>query len=263
MNGIALEIHPGGAPPLLFASGWATGAWCWDGLLEDLGGRNETRVLDPRGLGRSTKALADPSSWSMDLALNDLGKAVEGCGAPPVLVGGSISGTLALALAAASPSTVRAVVAIGASPCYFRDESFPLGMTPTEFAAAAPAFEADFESAARTLLPSILLSEGERQESLGFVGRIVDEAAAANDPAFFLGLLGAFLQTDIRSLLPAIRVPILLIHGGQDTCVKPDVGPYLADRLPTARLEMIPGAGHLPHLTRPREVAAAISAFLT
>ena len=52
-------------------------------------------------------------------------------------------------------------------------------------------------------------------------------------------------EIDVRHVLQAIRVPTLILRGSQDTVLPIDVAPYVADRIPGARLVEVPGAGHL------------------
>jgi class 3 adenylate cyclase len=52
-------------------------------------------------------------------------------------------------------------------------------------------------------------------------------------------------EIDIRHVLPAVRVPTLVLHGALDEVVPIDVARYVASRIPTARLVEIPDVGHL------------------
>jgi class 3 adenylate cyclase len=51
-------------------------------------------------------------------------------------------------------------------------------------------------------------------------------------------------EIDVRHVLPAIRVPTLVVHGSEDAIVPIDVARYVADRISGARLVELP-AGHL------------------
>jgi class 3 adenylate cyclase len=52
-------------------------------------------------------------------------------------------------------------------------------------------------------------------------------------------------EIDIRHVLPAVRVPTLVLRGAEDTVISPEVARYVASRIPAARLVEIPGVGHL------------------
>ena len=48
-------------------------------------------------------------------------------------------------------------------------------------------------------------------------------------------------ETDVRALLPSIRVPTLVIHRENDPFIDPLHAKYIADRIPNAKLVMLPG----------------------
>jgi pimeloyl-ACP methyl ester carboxylesterase len=56
----------------------------------------------------------------------------------------------------------------------------------------------------------------------------------------------------------AITVPTLIIHGTADAIVPIDESRELAARLPDVELLEFEGTGHVPTMTRPDEVVAAI-----
>ena len=50
-----------------------------------------------------------------------------------------------------------------------------------------------------------------------------------------------------------IKVPTLVLWGGEDRIASPDLGRRIASAIPDACLAIIEGAGHFPHLDRPAE----------
>ena len=55
-------------------------------------------------------------------------------------------------------------------------------------------------------------------------------------------------------LLPRVQVPTLVVWGENDRIVPISAGERIADAMPNARLEVIKGAGHLPHIEMPKQV---------
>ena len=55
-------------------------------------------------------------------------------------------------------------------------------------------------------------------------------------------------------LLPRVNVPTLVVWGESDRIVPLSAGERIASAMPNARLEVIAGAGHLPHIEKPDEV---------
>jgi pimeloyl-ACP methyl ester carboxylesterase len=62
--------------------------------------------------------------------------------------------------------------------------------------------------------------------------------------------------------LGGIHTPTLVIWGASDRVVDVDYGRAFAAAIPDARFELIPEAGHLPHLEQPAAVFAALDGFL-
>ncbi len=67
---------------------------------------------------------------------------------------------------------------------------------------------------------------------------------------------------DITGRLAEIRQPALLICGDQDRMTPLRGAQFLAEHLPNARLETIPGAGHMVMIEQPHAVVEALSGFL-
>jgi len=75
--------------------------------------------------------------------------------------------------------------------------------------------------------------------------------------------VGSWLYRDgVADRLDEIDVPVLQIHGEEDISIEPDRAFQTADRLPDARKETIPEAGHSSNLENPEPANAAIREFL-
>jgi magnesium chelatase accessory protein len=80
------------------------------------------------------------------------------------------------------------------------------------------------------------------------------------------GALAMMANWDLPGLkerMGAVRNPVLLLHGGNDPAIPPDWARDAQGWLPNARLDVLPGLGHLAHEEAPDKVAALITAFLT
>src|SRR5262249_14899317 len=64
-------------------------------------------------------------------------------------------------------------------------------------------------------------------------------------PGPFEALLRMNKDIDIRHVLPAVRVPTLILHGGDDRLVPPAAARYLAGQIPGSRYVELEGVGHL------------------
>lgn len=84
-------------------------------------------------------------------------------------------------------------------------------------------------------------------------------ARAASDSA--IRLLEYSYGVDLRPNLARIQIPTLILHGTQDVIVSSSESEYAASQIPNSKLYLFQGAGHVPTITRPREVADEINAF--
>jgi sigma-B regulation protein RsbQ len=68
--------------------------------------------------------------------------------------------------------------------------------------------------------------------------------------------------SDCRAELPAVRTPTLVLQCQQDVIAPVEVGQYVADSIPGARLVLLDATGHCPHLSAPDDTVAAVRDFL-
>ena len=81
-------------------------------------------------------------------------------------------------------------------------------------------------------------------------------------PGAAAALLDINRDLDLRHVLPAIRVPTLVLHAVGDQTIDVRYGRYLAARIPGARYVELPGADHLPWLADAEAIGAEIERFV-
>jgi non-heme chloroperoxidase len=74
-------------------------------------------------------------------------------------------------------------------------------------------------------------------------------------------LIRTLLDLDVRSVLPSIVVPTLVVVGTRDLLTPVWHGRYLASHLPVAELKVLPGCGHVVMLERREELARLLVDF--
>ena len=87
--------------------------------------------------------------------------------------------------------------------------------------------------------------------------QIIDRASQAAALALYLSAG----EVDLREELRHVFQSTLILHGEADGIVPVSEARRLAEILPNAKLSVLPGAGHVPTLTRPLEVAQEIMNF--
>ncbi len=105
-------------------------------------------------------------------------------------------------------------------------------------------------------LPGLLTENASEEVRHGLV-----ELMSDFHPAGFRTMAHTLADTDIRDLLARIQVPALLLWGDADMRSPLSIAEQLRDGIPTARLEVIPGAGHVSNLEHPAGFNAAVRDF--
>jgi len=83
------------------------------------------------------------------------------------------------------------------------------------------------------------------------------------DPRIGLRYLDVFAaRPDLLPRLPEVDVPTLVVQGRHDTVIPLKTAHLLHGSIPDAEYLELPGAGHFPVLTHPREVNDAILTFV-
>ena len=85
----------------------------------------------------------------------------------------------------------------------------------------------------------------------------------AASPATFALLIPLLTEIDVRTVLPTIRVPTLVVQHADDPFIPPEWGKYVADHIPDAKYVELPGR-NMYHFVEPwRESFQEIAEFLT
>jgi class 3 adenylate cyclase len=85
-------------------------------------------------------------------------------------------------------------------------------------------------------------------------------AVTSKEASEEVGRLGS---VDIRSALPSVRVPTLIMHRSDDDAALVGASRYMAERIPDARFVELPGTDHLPFLGDADTVLDLTEEFLT
>jgi pimeloyl-[acyl-carrier protein] methyl ester esterase len=244
----------GGGPALLALHGWSTASEVLLPWLESALPDRRIVALDLRGHGRSPSA----APFSLEDLARDVAAAAQALHLATLdLLGWSLGGLAALSALPLLGSRVRRLVLVSSTPRFTaREPGWPHGVPPRALRAVAALTRRDPARAASRFWDG-MFSGGER-------------ATAAPRPAGLpfppgpdlLAGLDVLARADLRPELPALRLPTLVLHGEADPVCPHGAGRALAAAIGGARLEVLPGAGHVPFLTRPVPCARALADFL-
>ncbi len=245
----------GSGPPLLVINGYAATTLDWDpAFLAALGSGSELVCVDNRGMGSTPFGDAEVSIDSMAadaLAAMD----ALGIDSAPVL-GWSMGGMVAQAMALAAPARIEGLVLLatdpGAGAAFSTGEVWRRltdhGGTPREQASR---------------LISLLFPPGVAEPIDAEFGDLVAAARAGLDHDALTAQESAMRGWhEERDLSPLASVPTLAAHGALDVVIPPRNSELIAARAEDSWLARFPGCGHAFMAQEPARVAALVGAFL-
>jgi pimeloyl-ACP methyl ester carboxylesterase len=260
-----LQVHlrdegpRGDAEPIVLVHGTAASLYTWDGWAAEL--RKERRVIrfDLPGFGLTGPNAAN--DYSMAVYVRFVAALMDKLGVQRFVIGGnSLGGEVAWAVAHAHPQRVSRLILVDAAGYRFEPKSVPLGFRVAGMPALQPLM--------RNLLPPGLMDKSIRSV-YGDPSRVTPELVAHyTDMARREGNRAALRQrliqrntgreADIRDL----KLPTLILWGGQDRLIPPDYGRRFAQDIAGSKLVMFEALGHVPQEEDPVATLVPVRAFL-
>jgi pimeloyl-ACP methyl ester carboxylesterase len=214
-------------------------------------------VFDNRGVGDSD---APEGPYSVTQLATDAVAVLDAAGIETAhVLGVSLGGFIAQELALAHPDRVDKLVLVSTAPGSV-PPSHPMPQRGVE--AFARFQELDREAGLRLMVENSLGDHGvrERPELVEEIYRYRLERAPSLAAWQAQAYAGATF--DAYDRIPEIAAPTLVIQGGGDTVVNPLNGELLAERIPNARLHLVPERGHLVLWQEAAMLAPIVRQFL-
>ncbi|MDP2834153.1 MAG: pimeloyl-ACP methyl ester esterase BioH [Pseudomonadota bacterium] len=239
----------------VFLHGWGLSGVVWAETVAVLCGEDSPALHpDLPGYGAApTRAPYSAESLADALA--------ESIAAPVNLVGWSMGGMVALALAARHPDKVARLVLVGTSPAFAARTDWPHGMAPDVLGEFANALILDTRATLLRFL-SLQARGGDAARAVIVQLRARMQAQAEPNPEVLAAGLELLRTVDLRDQVERVRCPTLVVHGAYDTLCPPEAGAWLAEHLPNGRLARHERASHAPFLSHPDWFVATLKEFL-
>jgi len=215
--------------------------------------------FDRRGIG-----LSDPVSPNAPLTLEQWmedARAVMAAARSehPATIGIAEGTFVATLLAATHPDAVSALVLLNATPAIAAEPFAGWGVASR----GIRRLEETVEEAWGTDTSAIVAFAPSAANDAAYHEWLARSLRRATSPAAARAVFDVLFYSDVRNVLPAIRVPTLVIHRAGNRWLTPEHGRYLADHIPGARYVEVPGEDHVPYLGDPEPILEEIEEFLT
>jgi class 3 adenylate cyclase len=214
--------------------------WDWPpfaDFLHSLASFSRLIMFDRRGSGSSDRASGEAlSSW--EAWAEDARAVLDEVGSERAVVhGGMDSGIAAILFAATHPDRTQGLILAGTTARFLRDTDYPWGPSQADSERGIELLEHMWgtEELAETGMPDAAHDPAYRRFFARQQRLSIDRRDAA---AYYRGMQ----STDVREVLPSLRVPTLVVYREDSKVIPQEQGRYLADHIPGARFVLVPGA---------------------
>jgi class 3 adenylate cyclase/pimeloyl-ACP methyl ester carboxylesterase len=248
---IAYQVVGDGPFDLVYAPGWLSNLECvWEmpdlgDFLSELARFTRLILFDRRGFGLSDWPAA-AGATSMEVGMDDIRAVLDAARSKrAVLFGYDDGGALCTMFAASYPSRTMALVLFGTWATYFRTHDYPWGWTQEQGDAIWQLIEDHWGTEEYWTRDSSQVSP----RIAGDLRRVRAWARyqrLSASPGAAIAAEQMYMETDIRGLLGAVAVPTLVMHRAEDTAERVEQAHYIGERIPGAKVVVLPGDEHAP-----------------
>lgn len=212
-------------------------------------------TFDKRGTGLSDR-IADAPSYEQ--RMDDIMAVMDAAGSErAALFGISEGGPLGAMFAASHPERTLALVTFGAFARVAAAPDYPIGLERDVLEQRAAALVESWGTG--TSLGFFSATRAHDKEAQALWAKVERLSAS---PGGLRSLLQVLSKVDVRSVLPTVNVPTLVLHAEGDN-LPLEVSRYLAQCIPGARWVELKGVDHYPWFGSVDTLVAEIAEFLT
>jgi pimeloyl-ACP methyl ester carboxylesterase/class 3 adenylate cyclase len=273
---VAYQVAGEGPLDLLYIPGWISHLdLYWEEasvarFLQRLADGFRLILFDRRGTGLSDRVSGDDLP-PLGARMDDARAVLDAVGSEkPVIFAQGYGCPLAIAFAATYPDRTKALVLYNpVAKAGERDDDYPWGSTPEEREAWLVETEGRWgtEEFARQWVRRLAPSIADDARQVSWYARVM-RASGSPQASRNFGAMNAL--TDVRALLPLLHVPTLVLQrqgvrapkGGIDVDSLAETQ-YVADRIPGAKLIVLPGRDYLPWVGDQDALISEVAAFAT
>lgn len=245
----------GQGPDLVLIHGWGLHGGIWQPLVDALKDRYRLTVIDLPGHGRS---LLPAGGFDLNRLSQLL---LDSAPHNATWIGWSLGGMAALNAALHWPQQIDKVVMVAAQPQFIKSSDWPHATPGNSLAAFTESLVNNTEATLKRFIGLQLRGTADEKEMLRQVRVIVEERPLPQGEALRLGL-EILKSANLRPHLNQLRCPVHVILGERDMLVPVQCAEAIHALMPKARIEIMPGVGHIPFLSHTEEFLQLLLPFL-
>ncbi|NIJ06495.1 sigma-B regulation protein RsbQ [Sphingomonas vulcanisoli] len=209
-------------------------------------GSSDLSAYDPDKYGRLQGYADDLIAIGRELGLRDA-----------VFVGHSVSAMIGVLASLSDPSMFSDLILVGPSPRYINDGAYIGGFDASDIDELLEALS-DNHLGWSAMMAPIIMGNPDRPE-LG--GELIN-SFCRTDPVIAKDFARVTFTSDNRADLARVTARTLILQCRDDAIAPETVGEYVRNNIPGSELIILDATGHCPNLSAPKDVIAAIRAFV-
>ena len=259
---IAYQVVGQGSRDIVFVQGWVSNIeLIWEEptmvrVLERLASFSRLILFDKRGTGLSDRVADMPD---LETRMDDLRVVMDAVrSARATLLGVSEGGPMSVLFAATYPERTAAMLMVASFPRRTWTAECPWGPTAEQFDQFVEKAVSGWGGPAQVELRAPSVAHDAR-----FCEWYSRMLRLSGSPGAVRALMKMNGEIDVCHVLPAVRVPTLIVHRTRDCLIPVEYSRYMAERIPGAKYVELPGNDHLPYVGDADAILDEIEEFLT
>ena len=240
--------------PVVLLHGWGLNHQVWSQLVLALPPELAIHTPDLPGFGLSPC----PVSYDIDSVLAQLAEQIPN---QSTVVGWSLGGLLAIALASRYPDKVKKLGLIASSPCFMAKENWP-GMESRVMQQFAGQLQQDLALTVERFLAIQAMGSSTARQDIKLLKQAVLSLALPSATAL-QGGLELLATLDLRQEFAALVQPVFAILGRLDSLVPVAIAPLLQSLRPDLQVEILQKASHAPFISHQQEFISLLLPHLS
>jgi sigma-B regulation protein RsbQ len=176
-----------------------------------------------------------------------------------IIVGHSVSATIAMLAAIAEPERITDLVLVTPSPRYIDDlPGYRGGFSESDIRGLLDLMDVNATGWAAFLAP-VVMGNPDRPD----LATDLEATFCSIDPVMARQFAEITFRGDNRADLPKVTTPSLILQCRNDAVAPMEVGAYLARELHDSTLTVIDAVGHCPHVSHPTATIDAMRSYLS
>lgn len=245
----------GSGQPIICIHGLGHDQWDYAPLFERAQAGFELIALDLPGFGLAQKRSAKQTLPTFNTLVEAVRELVAQCCEPPILVGSSLGGHVAMQLALNDPTSILGMILV--SPGGLRKHSADEANFFREYYSYR-GIKNRSPAEIKTNNRRIFATPSQQSDELS-LRKLAVHSSPENDSfaAAFASVVDDVLNYSVEDTLSELKTPFVFIFGEHDLVVSPALGIATAKRL-NKEIHLISGASHIPMVERPNEFAQIV-----